>query len=296
VFLALLHTITMSGLLTNRVIGLCEHCVAGYELPGTPAGTEEVIGGKRVYVARSQNVDANTPAPTSTTTPKNAIVIVTDIFGLPGGNHQLIADQLAQELSADVYVPDIYDGVTPIPAGAMLSNLPNEPGQSTTIMDKLRFLWIVISHIPALWQVRNSALDATIHGFVKDLRAKNQYEKIGAIGYCLGGAAAVRLADTTLIDTVVIAHPGPVTKAQIKDIKVPASFICAEEDQFFTETKQNESEAEFAQRQDGMKYEFKSYKGTVHGFAARPNMSNTVVKKAFVDALDQTTNWFKTTL
>jgi carboxymethylenebutenolidase len=98
------------SLLTNRVIGLCEHCVAGYELPGTPAGTEETIGGKKVYVASSQNVDANTPAQSSAPTSKNAIVVITDIFGLPGGNNQMIADQLAQELSADVYVPDIYDG------------------------------------------------------------------------------------------------------------------------------------------------------------------------------------------
>jgi hypothetical protein len=94
------------SLLSTRVTGLCEHCVSGFELPGTPTGKEVLIGGRTAYVASAPaSAAVNAPA-----TSANAIVLLTDIFGLPGGNNQLIADELAEKLSMDVYVPDVYDG------------------------------------------------------------------------------------------------------------------------------------------------------------------------------------------
>ena len=86
----------------------------------------------------------------------------------------------------------------------------------------------------------------------------------------------------------------------------------------FSNSLWQQSEAEMASRKDKetfVDYEFKVYKGsfikfhlyscfsnwcaavgTVHGFAARPNLEIPEVKAGFEGALDQTMQWFKKTL
>ena len=90
------------------------------------------------------------------------------------------------------------------------------------------------------------------------------------------------------------------------------------DDRFVPDPLRQESEAELASRKDKetfVDYEFKVYKGsfsnfasnhafklmvpgvgTVHGFAARPNLEIPEVKAGFEGALDQTVQWFKKTL
>ena len=46
--------------------------------------------------------------------------------------------------------------------------------------------------------------------------------------YCFGGASCVRLGGTDLVNSVVICHPGPFTIDQVKAIKVPTAWVCAE--------------------------------------------------------------------
>ena len=80
----------------------------------------------------------------------------------------------------------------------------------------------------------------------------------------------------------------------------------------------NKAEAAFAERKgkdNFVEYEFVDYKGscralpsgtvsqpnlhptgTVHGFAARPNLSLPVIKEAFEKVTSQTVQWFKKTL
>jgi len=103
--------------------------------------------------------------------------------------------------------------------------------------------------------------------------------------YCFGGAVGVRLGSTDLFDTLVIAHPGNITLDQIKAIKVPVSWVCAEDDMSFKKLLRNEAEAAFAACKDKpefVPYEFKDYKGTVHGFAARPNLGLPDIVEAYI--------------
>ena len=51
--------------------------------------------------------------------PTRAIVLLTDIFGLPLKNSKLIADELSQKVGCDVWVPDLF-------AGALPTNYPCE--------------------------------------------------------------------------------------------------------------------------------------------------------------------------
>lgn len=76
--------------------GLCENCLQGYVLNGTPTGSFE---GTTYF------------HPASSTDSKKAVVLITDIFGLKLVNPKLMADQYSERLKCDVWVPDIFDGM-----------------------------------------------------------------------------------------------------------------------------------------------------------------------------------------
>ena len=74
---------------------LCEHCLQGYILSGTPSG---MFDGTAYFH----------PAPSPDS--KRAVVLLTDIFGLKLVNAKLIADQYSERLKCDVWVPDYFNG------------------------------------------------------------------------------------------------------------------------------------------------------------------------------------------
>ena len=78
----------------------CEDCYKGFTLPGEPSGSM-VDGAYLTYPAF--------PAPDGQ--PKRAIVVLTDIFGLPLKNSRVQADKIAKELNVDVWVPDLFAGM-----------------------------------------------------------------------------------------------------------------------------------------------------------------------------------------
>jgi dienelactone hydrolase len=279
--------------LSRRVTGFCENCLNVYDFPGTPTGTQVTIGGKSVYKASPQ---LTSNAGSTSTNPQNAIILLTDAFGMTAHHNQFIADDLAQRLSLEVYIPDLFDGRTPFSAEYAMKNSHFEPGTKAPFINRLKFMWMILSNLSSFLWISDSNIDSVTHGFVDALKAEKHYEKIGVIGYCLGGAATIRLAETNLVDTVVIAHPGPSKVDQVRKFRAPSSWICAEEDEWFPEENRLQYEAVLASRDDGLAYEFKLYKGTVHGFAARPYLANPVITKAFADALDQTVAWFQKTL
>ncbi|KAH9480067.1 Protein AIM2 [Psilocybe cubensis] len=135
--------------------------------------------------------------------------------------------------------------------------------------------------------------------FIHLLKEKKGYEKIGTVGYCFGGATCVRIGGSGLVDSVVVAHPGPFSISQVRAIKVPTAWVCAEDDMTFSKSFRSECEAHLAGRkgkENFVEYEFKEYKGTTHGFASRPNLAIPEIREAHQAALDQTIEWFKKTL
>lgn len=76
----------------------CENCFKGSELPGEPSGS--IVEGAYLSSAPSTTSDGT----------KRAVVLLTDIFGLPLKNSKLQADKLAKELGVDVWVPDLFAG------------------------------------------------------------------------------------------------------------------------------------------------------------------------------------------
>lgn len=80
----------------------CDHCTKGSIIEGTPVGS----------ILEDHEGAYFTPAPhasgTDTTTPKRAVVLLTDAYGLAIPNPKIIADNLAKELNCDVWVPFIF--------------------------------------------------------------------------------------------------------------------------------------------------------------------------------------------
>ena len=82
-------------------MAFCSKCIQGYVLPGEPEGS--IASDTRAYF---------TPAPSTSdaTRKRRAIIILTDVFGLTLPNPKILADELAQTLECDVYIPDIFNG------------------------------------------------------------------------------------------------------------------------------------------------------------------------------------------
>lgn len=47
---------------------------------------------------------------------------------------------------------------------------------------------------------------------------------VPGISFCFGGAIIVRLASTDLFTSAVVAHPGPISTAQVEAMKVGTMF------------------------------------------------------------------------
>ncbi|KAI0058274.1 dienelactone hydrolase endo-1,3,1,4-beta-D-glucanase [Artomyces pyxidatus] len=265
----------------------CENCFKGYILPGTPVGS--IVHGD--YYS-----PAETPAD-----PKKALVLLTDIFGLDLVNSKLLADHFAKALAVDVWVPDLFAGHPPVTVDDLEPLLPDYAGHKMPWGTTLRFILLALPRIAKFYAVRPSVCDARVRAFVAKIKADKGYQTLGIVGYCYGGSAVARLANTTLFKTALIAHPGGLGDDVIKAIKIPTAWACAEEDQGFSAKNRERAEAILQRRKqdgapDATEFEFTVYKGTAHGFAARPNLAIAEVREAFEGAREQAVKWFQKTL
>lgn len=69
-------------------------------MDGEPTGVISYIDGTKAYFAAS---------PTGSS--PFAVIILTDIFGLPLKNSKILADSFAAQLGCDVWAPDLFNGV-----------------------------------------------------------------------------------------------------------------------------------------------------------------------------------------
>ncbi|KAH9480066.1 Hydrolase tropI [Psilocybe cubensis] len=264
----------------------CPNCAKGDFLPGEPTGSIR-SDFQNAYLAPAPEGDSSS----------YAVLLLTDAFGLPLKNCKIMADEMAKRLQCDVWISDYFNGRPLIPVNAM--TLPDKPGVKLSTWDWIKFFFTVIPNIPTFISNRPSVTDRRVESLIHSLKEKKKYKSIGAVGYCFGGSTCVRFGGTGLVDSVVVVHPGKFSLDQVKAIKVPTAWACAEEDMWFPDTLRSAAEAEFASRKgkdNFVEYEFKEYKGTTHGFASRPNVSIPEAIEAHKAALDQTIEWFKKTL
>lgn len=93
---------------------------------------------------------------------------------------------------------------------------------------------------------------------------RTSYAKVGAVGFCFGGWAVLRLASTALVDAVVCAHPSWVTREDVDGVGVPVMFLCPEVDGLF-----NDEMREYAFRtmlgKKSVPFEWVHFPGVEHG-------------------------------
>jgi len=261
----------------------CSDCTSGNWLPGSPKGTEE----NGAYLAKGSNQED---------TKDKAVVVLTDIFGLAISNPKIIADTIAERTGFDVWVPDLFDGHPPFTPEALDSFIPRRPGESVGFWRWIRFSFTALRHIFGFIASRPAVVDLRAKEFLTKIKAEHGYKNIGIVGYCFGGALSIRIAQFDAITSIVIAHPGPSSWADIQAVNKPVSWVCAEDDMTFSKELRLQTEAHFKSRTPELQFEFVDYPGTVHGFAARPAREHPLSVEGQEKALEQTARWFQSTL
>ena len=147
----------------------CEQCTQGYVLAGEPEGS--LVDGAYLH-----------PVPEGGAHPTSAVVILTDIFGLPLKNCKIVADELSKRIGCDAWVPDLFAGAStvnnmdarteslfvvtigrPVFAPEELEPLmPKRPTDKLTIWTQLWVALKALSRLPRVYNARPSAVDARI--------------------------------------------------------------------------------------------------------------------------------------
>jgi len=107
----------------------------------------------------------------------------------------------------------------------------------------------------------------SIQSFAQKLRS--QYPKVGAIGFCYGGWAVLKLgaAGANLLDCVSTAHPSLLEESEIQNLGVPTQLLVPETDQMFT--PELKAFALKTLPEIGVEFDWQYFPGLAHGFAAK---------------------------
>ncbi|KAF7299105.1 DLH domain-containing protein [Mycena indigotica] len=270
----------------------CPNCFTGELLDGEPTGKTSEVDGAAYFAPGPENA-----------TSKRAIILLTDIFGLPLKNSKILADNFAKCLECDVYVPDLFAGHPPVTV-QQLSALPEKAGVKLGVGKIAQIVWKVLPSIPAMIRNKPSAGAARALTASDVSHQTKHYEKLGAVGYCYGGGVAVLLGSQhpDLLSSIVLAHPSNPTDANASDLVVTAGTTTADiplEDMGIKPARLEQLNALYKGREgkdNFVEYEFTVYPGTAHGFAARPALKFPEVKEGFEKAFQQTVGWFNKTI
>ncbi|KAI1099124.1 dienelactone hydrolase family protein [Jackrogersella minutella] len=237
-----------------------ECCVKGFAWDGTPTGTISKLNDNDVYIAGDN--------------PDVAVMIIHDILGWTFPNARLLADHLAREINATVYLPDFF-------AGEVVDMVPLIAGDFSNFDIKA-------------FSERHSraAIEPEIFAAARTLRQK--HKKVGAIGYCFGGWAVFRLGakehNPPLVDAISTGHPSLLTKNDIDEVAVPVQLLAPENDFMFS--SELKSYAFETIQKAGVEFDYRHFPGVEHGGLVRGNEKLPGERLAMVRATNSAVGWF----
>ncbi|GLA17249.1 hypothetical protein AnigIFM62618_004380 [Aspergillus niger] len=237
-------------------------CLKGFRWNGTPRGQEVILAGINCYrTGTESNV---------------AILLIHDLFGWTFTNTRILADHLAEEVGATVFVPDFFGGEA----------LPLD-----ILLDETR--WNELD-LPGFLS-RNTKLirEPEIFACATALRIEHGYTSLGAIGFCFGGWAVFRLGakDVRLVDCISTAHPTFLEPEEIRQVDVPVQIMAPEHDPQFTQELKALSNEVLPML--GVPYDYQYFPSLTHGFATRGNLNDREEMLGAERAKDAAVLWFR---
>ncbi|RYN33164.1 hypothetical protein AA0114_g12005 [Alternaria tenuissima] len=227
---------------------------------GQPKGEIKNISGIEMYHTY--------PDHRSKTNSSNAILFISDIFGIPLLQNKLLADSYARAGYLTV-IPDLFAG------DAIPSDIPESQLNLTA--------WFP-NHQPA-------NVEPVIEKTIAYLRDDLGIQTIGAVGYCFGGRYVARfLAEGKGVDLGFTAHPSVLSNAEIAQIVNPISIAAGELDATFNITQRYDADRLLTG--NNVTYEQTLYSGAPHGFGVRVNANIPRQKYAKQSAYIQALKWF----
>ncbi|KAF2656922.1 alpha/beta-hydrolase [Lophiostoma macrostomum CBS 122681] len=201
----------------------------------------------------------------------NAILYISDIYGVPLLQNKLLADSLARGTSLPVIMPDLFAGdAIPVSSSEGSLNLTE-------------------------WRTRHPtpAIDAIINTTLSYMRVDLGLQRIGSVGYCFGGKYVPRWmasgTNGTGIDVGFIAHPSGLERAEIEGVAGPISIAAGELDAAFNTTLRRTAEDVLSAK--NATYQTVLYSGAPHGFGVRVDLSNAQQRFAKEGAYRQAVGW-----
>ncbi|KAL0581756.1 hypothetical protein V5O48_000338 [Marasmius crinis-equi] len=245
-------------------------CTTGFAWSGTPQGKvvsfPESSGGQ-AYVTGSN--------------PKVAIMLIHDLLGWKFTNTRLLADHLASEVSATVYLPDFFNGEdlsADIVQDLVNGNFPREKVQD--------------------YAQRNYRTVREPEIFESARRLRKEYEKWGAIGYCFGGWAVFRLGAAEnivdgkpLVDAISTGHPTWLTKDDIAGVGVPVQVLAPEHDSVYTQELKEFTFIEVPKK--GVPLDYQHFPGVHHACFTRGNPNMKGERDAMIRGKNAAVAWFR---
>ncbi|CAI6337293.1 unnamed protein product [Periconia digitata] len=225
-------------------------------------GETSTINGVDIYQSFPKGEKNQTNAKT--------ILFVTDFYGIASINNRLLADQMALA-KYHVIMPDLFNG-DPVP----MSMREGTPALNITE-----------------WRARHpiSEIDSIVASTIAYIKSQpSSSQKLGAVGYCLGGKHVPRFMATGRgIDVGFIAHPSNLTTEEVQAISGPISIAVGEFDNQWTKPLRRGAIDILESR--NATYQQNLYSGAFHGFGVRPNVNVTRERYAKEAAYVQAIQW-----
>lgn len=218
--------------------------------------------------------------------PSRLLLLLTGGTGIRSTNNQIQADKFASA-GYLVLMPDLFGGDT-APAATAITD------DSTSLLEqvKLKAVEVTKSFMIDMWLARITAdrVMPVLHRVVDAAReqyadAVSQGGGIYAVGYCVGGRFVLLLAQESqrqgagddeetgalkkgpYIKAGAVAHAASVVPDDFKDLKVPLSLVCVENDPLFPDAVR--AAGEDAMSNANLEHEVQVYPGVPHGKLTR---------------------------
>lgn len=118
------------------------------------------------------------------------------------------------------------------------------------------------------------------------------YAKLGAVGFCFGGWAVLRLAQEARVDAIVCAHPSWVVDGDFKGLKVPVSFLAPEKDAMFPDVMKVTAFRSLLEART-VPFEWVHFPGVEHGCLTKGAEDVEGEREAMAKAKEAAVRWWR---